>query len=126
MRRDAFEDVGVASFGKYALLQSLGVLQGLAFGLLFLNSAVAIVVFFVVPIVSNLLFTLISWLRDAAPWIDLSTAQTPLIGVDPQTGQPVATSMDLEAWLQLATATSIWILLPIAVGLWRVLRTEAK
>ncbi|MGA9746788.1 MAG: ABC transporter permease [Nocardioides sp.] len=122
----AFEEVGVASFGKYALLQSLGVLQGLAFGLLFLNSAVAIVVFFVVPIVSNLLFTLISWLSDAAPWIDLSTAQTPLIGVDPQTGQPVATSMDLEAWLQLATATSIWILLPMAVGLWRVLRTEAK
>lgn len=40
---DPFEGFGVDLLGKLALAQSLGVLQGLAFGLLFLNSAAAIV-----------------------------------------------------------------------------------
>ena len=97
-----------------------------AFGLLFLNSAVAIVVFFVVPIVFNVLVTMISWLQDAAPWMDLSTAQAPLLGIDQQTGQPVEQALDLEAWAHLASATTIWIVLPIAIGVWRVLRSEAK
>ncbi len=122
----AFDGLDAAGFAKFALLQSFGVLQGLAFGLLFLNSAVAIVVFFVVPLVFNVLVTLISWLQDAAPWIDLSTAQTPLLGLDPQTGQPIDATLDLEAWAQLASATTIWIVLPFAIGLWRVMRTEAK
>jgi ABC-2 type transport system permease protein len=122
----AFDGFGVDDVAKFGLLQSLGVLQGLAFGLLFLNSAVAIVVFFVVPIVFNVLVNLISWLRDAAPWIDLATAQQPLIGVDTQTGLPVDVALGAEQWLHLATATTIWIVVPIAIGMWRILRSEAK
>jgi ABC-type transport system involved in multi-copper enzyme maturation permease subunit len=122
----AFDGFGVDDVAKFGLLQALGVLQGLAFGLLFLNSAVAIVVFFVVPIVFNVLVNLISWLRDAAPWIDLSTAQQPLIGVDTQTGLPVDAALGAEQWLHLVTATTIWIVVPIAIGMWRILRSEAK
>ncbi|MDP3969285.1 MAG: ABC transporter permease [Nocardioides sp.] len=122
----AWDGVSVGDFANFGLLQSLGVLQGLAFGLLFLNSAIAIVVFFVVPIVFNVLVSLISWLRDAAPWIDLSTAQTPLLGFDPSTGQDAASGMNAEAWGQLGTATLIWIVVPIAIGMWRVHRNEAK
>lgn len=122
----AWDGISASSFVNFGLLQSLGVLQGLAFGLLFLNSAVAIVVFFVVPIVFNVLVSLISWLRDAAPWIDLSTAQTPLLGFDPNTGQESAAGMTAEAWAQLGTASLIWIVVPIAIGLWRVRRSEAK
>jgi ABC-2 type transport system permease protein len=122
----AFDGFGASDIASFALVQALGVLQGLAFGLLFLNSAVAIVVFFVVPIVFNVLVNLISWLRDAAPWIDLNTAQTPFIGIDTQTGQPIDTAIDAEAWAHLATAVGIWIVLPIAIGMWRVFRSEAK
>ena len=122
----AFDGIGLDDVAKFGLLQALGVLQGLAFGLLFLNSAVAIVVFFVVPIVFNVLVSMISWLQDAAPWIDLSTAQAPLLGIDQQTGQPVEQALNLEAWAHLASATTIWIVLPIAIGMWRVLRSEAK
>ena len=122
----AFEGIGASDFAKFGLLQALGVLQGLAFGMLFLNSAVAIVVFFVVPIVFNVLVSLISWLRDAAPWIDLATAQAPLIGVDQQTGVPVDATLGATEWLQLASTTAIWIVLPMAVGMWRILRSEAK
>ena len=122
----AFDGIGMDDVAKFGLLQALGVLQGLAFGLLFLNSAVAIVVFFVVPIVFNVLVSMISWLQDAAPWIDLSTAQAPLLGIDQQTGQPVEQALNLEAWAHLASATTIWIVLPIAIGMWRVLRSEAK
>ena len=122
----AFDGFGATDIATFGLVQALGVLQGLAFGLLFLNSAVAIVVFFVVPIVFNVLVNLISWLRDAAPWIDLNTAQTPFIGLDTQTGQPVDAAITGEAWAHLATAVGIWIVLPIAIGMWRILRSEAK
>ena len=122
----AWDGLGPSDFVNFGILQSLGVLQGIAFGLLFLNSAIAIVVFFVVPIVFNVLVSLISWLRDAAPWIDLSTAQTQLLGFDPNTGQDTAGGMTAEAWAQLGTATLIWIVVPIAIGMWRVHRNEAK
>lgn len=121
---DPFAVVGLEETGRFALLQTIGVLQGLAFGLLFLNSAVAIVVFFVVPIVSSLLFTFVSWLAEAAPWIDLATAQQPLFGFGPD-GTPGA-EMTGEAWAQLGSAFAIWVLLPFAIGCWRVLRSEAK
>ena len=47
-------------------------LQGLAFGLLFLNSAAAIVIYFVLPIAFSIVANLWSALKDAAPWIDLA------------------------------------------------------
>lgn len=123
---DAWGGFSVGDLMNFAVLQSLGALQGIAFGLLFLSSAIAIVVFFVVPIVFNVLVSLISWLRDAAPWVDLATAQSRLFGVDPQTGQNVSGGMDAEAWAQLGTATLIWIVVPIAIGMWRVHDNEAK
>ena len=46
---------------KFGLLQVIGVLQGLAFGLLFLNSAAAIVTYFVLPTRSA------SWRRSGRP-----------------------------------------------------------
>jgi ABC-2 type transport system permease protein len=118
---DAWADAG-QSTGNFTLLQVLGILQGLAFGMLFLNSAAAIVTFFVVPIVSSVVFNLVSQLQDAAPWVDLGTAQTPFApGADDGPGGPSG-----EEWAQLATSSAIWILLPLAIGAWRILRSEVK
>ncbi|MDX6327240.1 MAG: type transport system permease protein, partial [Nocardioidaceae bacterium] len=47
---DPWHGVGLDDVGKFGLLQTIGILQGLAFGMLFLNSAAAIVTYFVLPI----------------------------------------------------------------------------
>jgi ABC-2 type transport system permease protein len=114
---DAWANIGADDFGKFGLLQVSGVLQGLAFGLLFLNSAAAIVTFFVLPTAFSIVASLWGALHDAAPWIDLGTAQQPLFG-----GQ----NLSAEEWWQVVTATLIWVVLPFVVGLVRVLRAEVK
>jgi ABC-2 type transport system permease protein len=113
----AWENIGVDDIGKFALLQASGLLMGLAFGLILLNSAAAIVLFFVLPNVFSFLTNVWSELRDAAPWIDTGTAQ-----------QPLFTSPDLtgEQWAQVVTSSALWIALPFLLGLLRVSRAEVK
>ncbi|MGI8577788.1 MAG: ABC transporter permease [Nocardioidaceae bacterium] len=97
-------------------LQLMGIVQGVAFGMLFMNTAVAIVAFFVVPIVWSVLFNVVSALSGAAPWIDLGTAQTPLQSHD----------MTGSSWVHLLVAGSIWIVVPLVLGVLRLLRHEVK
>jgi hypothetical protein len=114
---NAWTDVAAFDFVKIAIVELLVTLQGLALGLLFLNSPTAIVLFFVLPravaIVANV-WTLIS---DKAAWIDLSTAYGALF----DSGSPTGTE-----WAQLAVTATIWVVLPFTIGLWRVLRAEVK
>jgi ABC-2 type transport system permease protein len=114
---DAWKNIGVDDMLKLALLQTTGVLQGLAFGALFLNSAAAIVVAFVLPIAWSIVNDLITGLDKARPWIDLNVAQGPLADGSHMSG---------ESWAQLAVAMLIWVALPAAVGFTRVLRSEVK
>jgi ABC-2 type transport system permease protein len=113
----AWDNIGADDFAKFGILQMSGVLQGLAFGLIFLNSAAAIVSFFVLPIAFSIVATLWSALQDAAPWIDLGTSQQPLFS---------GVNLSGEQWAQLATSSAIWILLPFVAGLVRVIRAEVK
>jgi ABC-2 type transport system permease protein len=114
---DAWQNIGLDDLGKFALLQFSGLLMGLAFGLILLNSAAAIVLFFVLPNVFSFVANIWGALADSAPWIDTGTSQ-----------QPLFTSPDLtgEQWAQLATSSAIWILLPFVAGLVRVTRAEVK
>jgi hypothetical protein len=114
---DPWGSYGVDDVGKFGLLQTMGILQGLAFGMLFLNSAAAIVTFFVLPIAFSIVTGIVESLRDVQPWIDLGTSQVPLFSGDALTG---------EEWAQLATGSLIWIVLPLAVGAWRMMRSEVK
>lgn len=113
----AWDSVGPDDFAKFGLLQISGILGGLAFGLIFLSSAAAIVVNFVLPIAFSIVANLWGALKDAAPWIDLGTSQPALYSGEHMTG---------EHWAQLGTASAIWIVLPFLAGLWRVLRAEVK
>lgn len=118
---NAFDDFAIADIGVFALLQLLGILQGLAFGLVFLNSAVAIVLFFVLPSIFGIVGEI--WVRfreDIAAWIDFGTAQLPLIEGDG------ASSVTGQEWLQLGVTAIIWVGLPLALGAWRMLRAELK
>lgn len=101
---------------EVCLGQVIGITEGLAFGMLFMSSAPAIVVYFVAPIGWSVLFGLVSWLRPAGPWVDLNNATAPLFNHD-MTGQ---------AWLHLGVASCIWVLAPLVVGVVRLLRSEVK
>ena len=83
----------------------------------FLNSAAAIVTYFVLPIGFNIVTSAIPSLHGAQPWIDPGTAQMQLFGGGWLTG---------EEWAQLATTTLLWIGVPLALGAVRVLRAEVK
>ena len=109
---------GLTGLTYVLVLQVSAIVQGLAFGMLLRNSAAAIVVYFAVPIAFGLLFGLVSALRDIAPWIDLGTAQEPLlVFTDAMTG---------EEWAQLATTSTIWIAAPFALGFLLLKRSELK
>ncbi len=113
-------DIGAVDIVFYFLLHAIGMATGFAFGTLFLNTAAAIVVYFVYSFVLPGLFQLgaqlMDWFADIQPWIDFAAAQNPLI----------EGSISGEQWAQLAVSGFIWLVLPLAVGLWRVLRAEVK
>jgi ABC-type transport system involved in multi-copper enzyme maturation permease subunit len=104
----------------YFLLHVFGMATGFAFGMLFLNTAAGIVVYFVYSFVLPGLFqlgaALIGWFGDLQPWIDFNSAQSPLVDGD----------LSGDDWAHLAVSGLIWLVLPLAVGLWRVLRAEVK
>ena len=115
---NAFDSFGLIDLAKYGVLQATGVLQGLAFGLLFLNSAAAIVTYFVLPISFSIVAEIWGWLNERAPWIDLGTAQAPLFE------EPG--NLSGEQWAQVLVTGLIWVIIPFVVGLWRMLRAEVK
>jgi hypothetical protein len=91
---------------------------GFMLGTLFRSSAAAVVAYFVfslvLPGVSSALASSQEWWRDNAPWFDFNYAQSALFN-----GAPSA-----EQWAQLGTASLIWLILPLAVGLRVVMRSE--
>ena len=107
--------MGPAVFGQIVLLVVVSILGGIAFGAAFLSSAPAIVLYFALPLAWSAL-GFISWLNDAAEWLD--TART----TEPFT-EGVATATQ---WAQLGTSLALWLALPLAIGLWRVARGEIR
>jgi ABC-2 type transport system permease protein len=103
--------------GHFTLLQVLGVMQGIAFGFLFLNSAAAIVSYFLLPVVSSIVFAVAEPLQGVREWVDVGAGQAPLS----EAGALTATE-----WAHLASTSVIWILLPLVLGAWRVLTAEVK
>ncbi len=109
-------DLGAAAGGGLVLALLIYVLQGVAFGLLFLNTPIAIVSVLVLPTIWSIATLAISALEDAGEWLNLDSVTSPLF----------AGEMGGQEWAQLASATAVWVLLPLAVGTYRVLRREVK
>ncbi|MET0526202.1 MAG: ABC transporter permease [Nocardioides sp.] len=113
-------DLTVLMALSFLLLQVIGILTGFALAALLLNTAAAIVLFFVYTWVLPGLFELgaqlIGWFSDLRPWIDFNYSQTPLIDA----------TMTGEDWAHFAVSGLIWLVLPLTIGLWRVLRAEVK
>lgn len=109
-------DLSAAAAGGVTLALVLYVLQGVAFGLLFLNTPVAIVAVLVLPSVWSIATTLVGGLEEVGAWINLDRVTVPLF----------AGEMGGRDWAQLSTGVAVWVLLPLAVGTYRVLHREVK
>jgi ABC-type transport system involved in multi-copper enzyme maturation permease subunit len=106
--------ISVAEVTQLVLLEVIYVLAGVALGVLLLNSPLAIVVYFVLPTAFMFLVNTVAtldWVRD---WLDLSSTTLPMYRGD----------LHGQGWLQLATSAAVWIVVPMALGWWRIRRTE--
>ena len=109
--------IEAAGVRDFFVLQLIGVVQGFAFGILLMNTAAAIVVYFVLPMAWSVAFSLVGALENAAPWLDFNTAIAPVFAGDTLQG---------DDWAHVAVSGTIWVLVPLALGLVRLLRREVK
>jgi hypothetical protein len=98
----------------------IGMTVGFMLGVLTRNSAGAIVAYFsywfVVPTLSMVLAANQAWFEKAQPWVDFNFNQ----------GKLYDGGFTAQDWAQLAVTGVVWLGLPLAFGLWRVMRAEVK
>jgi hypothetical protein len=117
---DTTWDVSAADLANIILANVLGLLLGFMLGVLLRSSAGAIVAYFVyslvLPPLAGLLAASQDWFRDLQPWVDFNYAQSALFNGSLSTAQ----------WEHLAVTGAIWLVLPLAVGVRLVLRSEVQ
>lgn len=92
------------------------------FGMVFLNTPAAVVLYYVVALFLPLMvygpiYGLVSWGPDVIPWIDLGFAVAPFTSDAPKPDSAVA---------QVVVTSILWVVVPFVVGLARVHRIELK
>jgi hypothetical protein len=90
-------------------------LIGVGFGAVLLASAPAIVLYFALPIAWAALGS-IPALHGAAGWLDQTETMAPMLE------QPLSAAQ----WARVGTSLALWMLLPIVVGWWRVVRSDVR
>jgi ABC-2 type transport system permease protein len=111
---------GWAGFTGFVITQTFAMLGGFALACLLLNTPAAIVAFFAYKWVLPVLFfwggALMGWFQSFSQWIDFQAAQSPLYEL-PMSG---------SEWAHLVVSAAIWLVVPLAIGVWRILRAEVK
>ena len=117
---DPVWDISLSQALTLTFANVMNLMIGFMLGVLIRNSPGAVVGYFVygfvLPPLTMLLAELNGWWKDAQPWLDFNFAQGPLYDGE----------MSGTEWAHLATSGSIWLLLPLAVGLFLVRRSEVK
>jgi hypothetical protein len=117
---DTVWDISADQMYSLVLANVLNLLIGFMLGVLIRNSPGAIVGFvvysFVLPTLSMLLASFQDWWEKAQPWLDFNWAQ----------GQLYDGGMDGSDWAHLGVSGLIWLVVPLAVGLVMVMRSEVK
>lgn len=112
---------GWNGFFGFLINQNLAMLTGFALAALLLNTAAAIVVFFLYSYLLPGLITLgshfMDWFEKLAPWINLSDAESHLYELSSMTGKD---------WAHLVVSAFVWLVVPLVIGLRRILRAEVK
>lgn len=107
--------VGPADVGEYVAYQTLYLLLGIALGSLLMNAAAAIVVFLAFPPVWFGIGSAFPGIEATQRWIDPGLAWEQLVADTPMTG---------VWWARLGTTAAVWLLVPLALGVWRQLVRE--
>jgi ABC-2 type transport system permease protein len=113
-------NMGAADVTAFGILQVVGLLTGFAFGMLIINTAAAIVLFFAYSFILPGLFfwaaSVWDWFANLQPWIDFNFSQSPLLDGD----------LGGVHWDEFAVSGLLWFVLPLVLGVWRLLRAEVK
>ena len=117
---DTVWGIGWAAALNIVLGNILGLLVGFMLGVLIRNSAGAIVAYFVysllVPTLTAVLAETQQWFRDLQPWVDFNYTQAALFNG----------ALSNEQWAQLGVTSLAWLVAPLALGLWMLMRSEIK
>ena len=117
---DTVWDVSFQDFVLIILGNVLGMLAGFMLGVVLRNSPSAIVGYFVISFVLPTLFMVLAnaqaWFEDVWPWIDFNYAQGALFNGSPSAAE----------WAHLGVTGLVWLVIPMAVGLRVVVRSEVK
>ena len=114
-------EIAATDLAGFTVTQTLAMLGGFALATLLLNTPASIVLFFVYRFVLPTVFAGLSALSDTfgsiSPWIDFQAAQ----------GDIYEWSLSgAEEWGHLITSGLLWLVLPLGLGLRRILRAEVK
>ncbi len=107
--------LSAALIGQALFSVAVPMISGIAFGAVLLASAPAIVLYFVLPTVWGILGE-IPALEGAARWLDTGRTMSPLL----------EESLSATEWARVGTSLALWLLVPLALGVWRVLRADVR
>lgn len=114
-------DGGLSNVHNVIAVQLGGSFVGFGFALLFLNSPLAIVLYFVLPTVWMILANTIPGFDEFAEWLNYNETSSALLPAG-EDGETVSG----KDWAQYGTSLVMWLVLPLAVGLARLRRAEVK
>ena len=118
---DTVWNIGPTDAPQIVLGNLVGMAIGFTLGVVLRNSAAAIVGYFVVSLVLPGILALLAqvreWFTDLQPWIDWNYTQVALFE-----GQ----TSSAREWAQLGSTTTIWIIVPLIIGLMFLRRAEVK
>jgi len=106
--------LGGQMLGQLALFTTLVMLSGATLGAAILNSPAAIVMYFAAPLAIEVL-GLWSVVSDAIAWVSQGATFNRLAD-----GSLLTTS----GWWHVLSGTGVWIVLPLAIGVWRIRRHD--
>lgn len=113
-------DISFGVIMQIVLADQIGMLMAFMLGALLRSSPAAVVGYFVyalvLPGVSGALASAQPWWNHNGPWFDLRTATYPLYD----------SGMTGHQWAQLGVSTVFWLVIPLAIGLRSLLRSEVK
>lgn len=115
-------NLGVDTVAWVFAQQLLFFVMAFAFGLLLLNTAGAVAIYYVVALLLPMmvfgpLYAIFGWAQDVVPWIDLGFALMPF-----STGE----GGDATDAARVVVTALIWVALPFMLGVRRLLRAELK
>jgi hypothetical protein len=118
---DTAWDISLSMALQMVLYNLVGMAFGFALGVVLRNSAAAIVGYFVASLVMPGILALLaqvrSWFEDLQPWVDWHYTQVALLDGATNTA---------KEWAMLGSTTTIWIVIPLVVGLLFLRRSEVK